>query len=100
MALLLEEQIVRMMVMMMIMMMMMMMMMLLDNLESIHRASNGSLPNSLTSHGNDDAPDNLHAAQQVQKSKDAAVDADDMEAFSVSYVRGSIMRQGALWCQL
>jgi hypothetical protein len=57
---------------------------LLDNLESIHRAFDGSSQNFFTSHGNDCVPDNYHAAQRVQKDKGAAVVEDDVGAFSVT----------------
>jgi hypothetical protein len=69
---------------------------LVDNLQSLLRAPDASSPNSSTSHGKetlDEVPEGFHVAQYVQKYIGAAVDAGDMEVFSVTYVSGSIAIQ-------
>jgi hypothetical protein len=67
---------------------------LLDNLQSLLREPDTSLPNPSTSRCKEKhVPASFHVAQQVQNDIHAAVHADDMEVFSVAYVSGSFARQ-------
>jgi hypothetical protein len=60
------------------------------------RAHDASSPNLSTNKGKetpDDVPESFHVAGQVWEVIGAAVNAGDMEVFSVSYVNGFIAKQ-------